>query len=129
VTWFYHVAYQHPITTATGHVLGYTYGDVTYDLDSRLDSDDKMWDLRNELGRHADRVHEDSRDGVQRSGGVVVTSITLLASPEEADRLQARVTELETWLRDGCPAHGYHPHNDAICLDCPICRPGGEHRG
>lgn len=38
-------------------------------------------------------------------------------------QLRARVEELERWLRDGCPAHGYHPHNGATCLDCPICRP------
>lgn len=22
-----------------------------------------------------------------------------------------------------CPAHGPHPHGEATCLDCPICRP------
>lgn len=22
-----------------------------------------------------------------------------------------------------CPAHGEHPHDERICLDCPICRP------
>lgn len=65
--WFYHVAYQYPIRG------GLAYGDTTITFRWRLDSDEKVCEVRAWL-------REDTADvSPPRIGELVITSITLLA--------------------------------------------------
>lgn len=66
--WFYHVAYQYRTATGT------TYGDLTLTSPHRINSGDRFRNVREEI------ANERARD---RVGELVITSVTLLAEPDE----------------------------------------------
>lgn len=67
-TWFYHVAYQYQVANGTA------YGDLTLSTPHRVDSSDRFRELREQIS------DKRARD---RTSGLVITSITLLAEPDE----------------------------------------------